>query len=140
MNAPDDALARLGLRGDGIPEDHPDRDLLRMIRVAADLDCQREDAYANWNARPARRRGTRKEAQEVFMQVSAKYSAIENKLITVRATTIDGTRAKLQFVLRHSHYDQDDAEPHPKGGTMMCLPLSAMRDALAMLGGGETGA
>ncbi len=135
MSTPDDALARLGLRGDGIPEGHPDRDLLRLVRVATDLDCQREDAWANWNVRPARRRGTRKEAGEVFRRIADEYSALENKLISTRATTIDGARAKLRFVLRHSDYDQDPADPHPKGGTMMCLPLSAMRDALAMLGG-----
>ena len=131
MSAPTDALARLGLRGDGIPEDHPDRDLLLMVRRAADLDCDREDAYANWNARPARRRGTKKEAGEVFRQTADECDALEKKIVKTRATTVDGARAKLAMVLQHSNFDQD--EDSPKGGTMMGLPLSAMRDALAML-------
>ena len=132
MSAPGDALARLGLRGDGIPEDHPDRDLLLMIRRAADLDCDREDAFANWNARPARRRGTKKEAHAVFSRIWEECEALEKKIVQTRATTVDGARAKLAMVLQHSNFDDD--EDRPKGGTMMCLPLSAMRDALAMLG------
>ena len=134
MSASDDALARLGLRGDGIPESHPDAALLRLIRMAADLDCQREDAYKNWNERPARRRGTKKEAGEVFMQIANRCRETEAKLIHTRATTVDGARAKLAMVLRHSSFDTEDDDPHPRGGTCTLLPLSAIRDALAMLG------
>ena len=131
MSAPDDTLARLGLRGDGIHDSHPDAALLRMIRMAADLDCQREDAWMNANARPARRRGTKKEALEVGRRMHAECEALEKKIVQTRATTVEGARAKLRMVLRHSNYDSDDDTP--RGGTMMCLPLSAMQDVLALL-------
>ena len=128
----DDILASFGLRSDGIPADHPDADLLRAIRIAADLDCQREDAWKNWNARPARRRGTKKEAQEVFQQIAARCTKYEETVVTTRARTPDGARAKLRYVTRHSEFDDDEAQP--RIGTAMRLPMSAIRDALAMLG------
>ena len=131
MSAPDDTLARLGLRGDGIQDNHPDAALLRMIRMAADLDCQREDAFRNWDERPARRRGTKKEAGEIARRFYAECEALEKKIVQTRATTVEGARAKLRMVLRHSNYDSD--EDTPRGGTIMCLPLSAMQDALALL-------
>ena len=136
---PGDTLTRLGLRGDGIPEDHPDRDLLRMVRQAAEMDLQREDAWVNMNARPARRHGTRAEAREVALRIAQECEVLESKIIHTRATTPEGARAKCRMVLRHSSFDDEESSQHPKGGTIMCLPLSALRDALAMLGGDLAG-
>ena len=130
-----DILGAFGLRSDGIPADHLDAGLLRAIRLAADLEQQRDDAYANWNARPSRRRGTKKEAGQVFFEIHETYKAAEDEVIRTRAVTVDGARAKLRYVLSSSEYETD-AEERPRGGTMTCLPRSAMRDALAMLGEG----
>jgi hypothetical protein len=56
---------------------------------------------------------------------------MEDVVVRMRAKTPEGALAKLQYILKGDDFDEDEGEV--KCGTMMSMPLSAMRDALAML-------
>ena len=130
-----DVLTRLGLRAaaEGIPDDYPDAVLLRLVKAAIISRDTRSDAFANWNARPSRRNGTAAEAKALFLQAAGEHERIEAKILNLRAKSPQGAAAKLQYVLKCEEFERD-LDGDIKGGTCMCMPLSAMRDALAMLG------
>lgn len=128
-----DFLARLGLRAaaEGIPDDHPDAFLLRTLRAATESKKTRAAAFDNWNARPSKRTGTKAEAAAAFHRAADDYAQLEDLLIRTRARTPDGAIAKLQFILGDEEFDSGEQEE--RCGSTMSLPLSAMRDALAMM-------
>jgi hypothetical protein len=123
---PLDLLSRTGLRAaaEGIASDHPDRDLLCDLAALNQADRHRSDSYANWNAPPRFRIGTKAEAGAAFMQAAEQHRTIESRVIRTAAHTPEGAAGKLRFVL--------DTLGDGQSGTMMDLPISAIRDALAI--------
>ena len=122
-----DLLARTGLRGagDGIPASNPDAALLADLATLVDLKGDRDAAYKNWNAPPAKRSGTRPDAKAAYMRAAGAHETLEQRVIDTPAQTEAGAVAKLRFALK------EFGPPRP--GTMPAFPISAMLDALVVV-------
>jgi hypothetical protein len=121
-----DLLTRLGLRGlaDVTGADNPDARLLAALDELADAERDTEAAMANWQGHPARRVGSVAEAHRAFVIAAEAMMAVKARVITTPAQTLPGALAKMRFTLEK----WDDG----RSGSFMDLPLSAIRDALAV--------
>ena len=118
-----DALERLGLRP-AAPDNSPDRDLLADMAALADMDRDLAAAFANMNGRGVRRVGTAAAAQQAFLDLARTSTALQNRIILTAAQTPAGALQKMLYTMEK----WDDGH----SGSWLDLPLSALRDALAL--------
>jgi hypothetical protein len=102
-----DLLDRTGLRNaaEGISISNPDAALLADLAAVVDLKGDRDAAYKNWNAPPAKRCGTRADAKATYLRAAAAHEAIELRVISKRCgsdTSRFTRRPTLPFTARRA--------------------------------------
>jgi hypothetical protein len=94
------------------------------------LDEAERTRYAAWknrNAPPRYRTGSLADAKEECALAIKTHAILEKRVIETRAFTAEGALAKLKRAL-------DEFDSGEGGGTIMASPISAIRDAVAVIG------